>query len=35
MARVNGHKITRTEVEKYFNNQTAESPAKAQPGTGG
>jgi peptidyl-prolyl cis-trans isomerase SurA len=28
MARVNGHKITRTEVEKYFNNQTAESPEK-------
>ena len=28
MARVNGHKITRTEVEKYFNNQTAESPQK-------
>jgi peptidyl-prolyl cis-trans isomerase SurA len=28
MARVNGRKITRTEVEKYFNNQTAESPEK-------
>ncbi len=28
MARVNGHKITRTEVDKYFNNQTAESPEK-------
>ena len=28
MARVNGHKITRTEVEKYFDNQTAESPQK-------
>ncbi len=28
MARVNGRKITRTEVEKYFNNQTAESPQK-------
>ncbi len=28
MARVNGRKITRTEVEKYFNNQTAEAPEK-------
>jgi peptidyl-prolyl cis-trans isomerase SurA len=28
MARVNGHKITRTEVEKYFDNQTADSPEK-------
>ncbi len=28
MATVNGHKITRTEVEKYFNNQTAQSPQK-------
>ncbi|MFZ0914974.1 MAG: SurA N-terminal domain-containing protein, partial [Candidatus Korobacteraceae bacterium] len=28
MARVNGHKITRTEVGKYFDNQTAESPQK-------
>src|ERR1035438_9298048 len=28
MARVNGRKITRTEVEKYFDNQTAESPQK-------
>ena len=28
MARVNGHKITRTEVEKYFENQTAEAPQK-------
>jgi peptidyl-prolyl cis-trans isomerase SurA len=28
MASVNGHKITRTEVEKYFNNQTAQTPQK-------
>jgi peptidyl-prolyl cis-trans isomerase SurA len=28
MALVNGRKITRTEVEKYFSNQTAESPQK-------
>ncbi len=28
MATVNGHKITRTEVEKYFNNQTAQTPQK-------
>jgi peptidyl-prolyl cis-trans isomerase SurA len=28
MARVNGRKITRTQVEKYFNNQTAQSPQK-------
>ncbi len=26
MARVNGRKISRTEVEKYYNNQTAEAP---------
>lgn len=28
MARVNGRKITRTEVQKYFDNQTAEAPQK-------
>jgi peptidyl-prolyl cis-trans isomerase SurA len=28
MASVNGRKITRTEVEKYFENQTAEAPQK-------
>ena len=28
MARVNGRKISRTEVEKYFNNQTADAPQK-------
>ncbi len=28
MARVNGRKITRTEVEKYYNNQTADAPQK-------
>ena len=28
MATVNGRKITRTEVEKYYNNQTADAPQK-------
>jgi peptidyl-prolyl cis-trans isomerase SurA len=28
MASVNGRKITRTEVEKYYNNQTADAPQK-------
>ena len=28
MARVNGRKISRTEVEKYYNNQTADAPQK-------
>src|SRR5208283_4990702 len=28
MARVNGRKITRTEVDKYYNNQTADAPQK-------
>lgn len=28
MARVNGRKITRTEVQKYFDNQTANAPQK-------
>ena len=33
-ATVNGRKITRTEVEKYYNNQTAEpprNPARSRP----
>jgi len=29
MASVNGHKIQRGEVEKYYNNQTADSPQKS------
>ena len=28
MATVNGRKITRTEVEKYYSNQTADAPQK-------
>ena len=28
MAAVNGRQITRTEVEKYYNNQTADAPQK-------
>jgi peptidyl-prolyl cis-trans isomerase SurA len=28
MATVNGHKITRTEVQKYYDNQVADSPQK-------
>lgn len=28
MATVNGHKILRSEVDKYFNNQTADAPRK-------
>ncbi len=28
MATVNGRKILRTEVEKYYNNQTADAPQK-------
>jgi peptidyl-prolyl cis-trans isomerase SurA len=28
MATVNGRKVTRTEVDKYYNNQTAEAPQK-------
>ncbi len=28
MATVNGRKIDRTEVDKYYNNQTADAPQK-------
>jgi len=28
MATVNGRQITRTEVEKYYNNQTADAPQR-------